>query len=85
MENCSRRKFPVPFQGPENRDASLTRVDACYRRRTPRTIASYANQPINQGRTSRVADSLPKWQLPIGAHVPITSARGDFCRRNERV
>lgn len=29
--------------------------------------ASYANQPINQRRTSRVADSLRKWQLPIGA------------------
>lgn len=29
--------------------------------------ASYANQPINQRRTFRVADSLRKWQLPIGA------------------
>lgn len=54
----ARRSKPV--------ESVLPRVDACSLWNTARMIGSYANQSINQRTTPMSADSLPKWQLPIG-------------------
>lgn len=57
--------FRYQIEAPDSKDA-YTR-GCVYPMEPHANPASYANQPINQRRTSRVADSLRKWQLPIGA------------------
>ena len=59
--------FRFEIEAPNSKNAR-TRVHSRIGNPT-RTEASYANQPINQWNPTYLGlpDSLPKWQLPIGA------------------